>query len=255
MSRHSEVSGVVDEHPGRWRSASDWRPPDATELDLWRVPLADLAVDLGLLGERERARLERLRIDAKREQFAAGQNALRRVLARYIDRPPADIQFSYGDHGKPYLAELAAGQTLGFNLSHSHELALIGVAPGAELGVDVEHARAERPFERLARRFFVPEEGEVVLSRPPAEWREAFYRTWTLKEAYLKAIGTGLSLPPRSFGLDLTSEPPRLAWTDMDGDDPERWSFVSLPRCDRAGDYVAAACCEGCRRRVHLWEM
>lgn len=212
-------------------------------LDLWTLPLQPRPGDVGLLDERERARFDRLRVAAKRDQFLAAQAGLRRVLGRYRSVPAHEIAFAYGPHGKPSLED---GDGPDFNLSHSEELALVGVSRDTEIGVDVEWQGRDRPFLRLGRRYFDEAEHAWLARRAEDAVREGFYRIWTLKEAFLKALGTGLTVPPGSFRIDLDADPPRLA-TTPDGADPTRWRLVvaSAP----AG-YSAAVCWSGAPRRL-----
>lgn len=208
------------------------------------LALPTVEPDLESLGARERARAERLRIPEKRRQFIAAQTALRRILARYLGIDAGTVAFGYGAHGKPFLP---AAPDLAFNLTHSGRLALVAVTAGADLGIDVEHLVRDRPFLRLARRYFAESEHRWLAALPEPEQRGGFYRTWVLKEAYLKAVGTGLSFPPAGFELAVAESPPRLLRTDRDGDDPAGWSFEIL---DIGGEYAAALCHRGARRRI-----
>lgn len=214
-------------------------------IDLWILPLRPSPGDRDLLDARERDRLERLRVEDKRRQLLAAQADLRRVLASYGSRPPEAIRFAYGEHGKPWLPD---DPGLGFNLSHSHDLAVIAVCRGIELGADLEHTGRERPFVRLARRYFDPAEHAWLEARERETRATDFYRIWTLKEAYLKAVGTGLTVPPASFRIDLEAEPPTLASTHG-GDDPSGWRL----RTPSVGDgYAAAVCWRGGVRPIRI---
>lgn len=208
-------------------------------IDLWRIPLVVRPGDRELLAERERQRADRLVVDDKREQFIAAQAGLRRVLASYLKMPAATVEFAYGEHGKP---SVATHPGVGFNMTHSADLALVAVAAGLRIGVDLEWARRERPFLRLARRYFTSGEHDWLAGVPEGRRPEAFYRTWTLKEAYLKAVGTGLTVPPDRFELDLDRSPGALRSTELPGDRAEAWCFAE-PAVGR--DYAAALCWEG----------
>lgn len=212
-------------------------------IDLWVLPLSPSDGDEKLLEPAERARLQRLRVADKRRQFLAAQADLRRVLGRYRDRGPAEIRFAYGEHGKPWLPD---DPDVGFNLSHSGALAVVAVARGLELGVDLEHTARQRPFLRLSQRYFHPAEHAWLAARPTERLAADFYRVWTLKEAYLKAIGTGLTVSPSSFRIDLDHQHPVLASTH-DGAGPSGWRL----RTPAVGDgYAAALCWHGDARTV-----
>jgi 4'-phosphopantetheinyl transferase len=134
------------------------------------------------------------------------------------------LRFIYGDYGKP---ALASGQDLRFNLSHSKEVALLGVTRNAELGVDVEHIRADFATEDIARRFFSRAEVEVFNALPVEEQVAAFFRCWTRKEAYIKAIGKGLSQPLDKFDVALApGVPPALL--QAEDDDASRWALSDI---------------------------
>ena len=214
--------------------ASTWAdPPETPSLEkgtvhVWRVAL-DQAND-GL--ERFRATLEsheleragRFHFEKHRRQFIVARGFLRSVVARYLETQPAALRFSYGAYGKP---ALASEHVLRFNLSHSHEVALLALALDAELGVDVEHIRADFATEDVARRFFSTAEVAALSVLPPEEMATAFFRCWTRKEAYIKAIGKGLSQELSDFDVTLTPgvAPALLRAKD---DDVSRWVLSDL---------------------------
>jgi 4'-phosphopantetheinyl transferase len=118
---------------------------------------------------------------------------LRTVLARYLDEDPAAIELRAGEHGKPALADTAA--RLDFNLSHSGPLALIAVASGLELGIDVERIKPDRDFLALAERWLGPDETALLREREPTDRASAFYAAWVRREALLKCGGGGFGNP------------------------------------------------------------
>lgn len=211
------------------RSISTWtEPPQSPSLEagtvhVWRVALVQEDDQL----ERFRTTLEadeleragRFHFEKHRRHFIVARGFLRSVISRYLRTQPEALRFEYGPYGKP---ALASEHVLRFNLSHSHEIALLAVAVDAELGVDVEHIRADFASEDIARRFFSRAEVEVFNALQQKEQVAAFFRCWTRKEAYIKAIGKGLSQALDAF--DVTLAPgvePRLLRTE--GDDAARW--------------------------------
>jgi 4'-phosphopantetheinyl transferase len=230
-------------YPPAVRFESRFEPAAAT-LDLWFIDLTREPDEgeWGALSNDERERAMRLLLPSKRRQAVRARAALRRVLARYLDVGASDLHFVYGEHGKPTLA--AGGPT--FNLSHSHALGLLGVVrEPCELGIDIEHARPGRDFAAIAEHFFAPDEAAWFLRRlDAADGVAGFYRIWTHKEAYLKALGTGLSFGSRGFTLALRDDesPVRLASTTWTGETVRAPSFMPLP-CPP--DYAAAVCFEG----------
>jgi 4'-phosphopantetheinyl transferase len=191
-----------------------------------------------LLAADEQQRAARFRFEKDRRKFTVARGLLRSILARYLDLPPDQIQFSYSQRGKPELAQGYANGKLEFNVSHSHERALYGVAL-RPIGVDLEYIR---PIDAVAlsQRFFLPAEAATIASLTGTEQHRCFFRGWTQKEAYLKATGDGLG------GLESVEvsivEPMRLVKIDGDAQSAAEW-FVQEIRVD--ADYVAALVGQG----------
>jgi 4'-phosphopantetheinyl transferase len=173
----------------------------------------------------ERERLARIRVEEVRTQYAVAHLLLRALLARYADVESAAWVFAASPHGRPEIAAPAAwAGRLRFNLSHTRGLVACGVTFERDLGVDVERADRAAHVSGVARRFFAPTEADFVLTAPDPERQRRFFETWTLKEAYIKARGLGLSLPLQSFAFRLDPAGPRLERAPAD-DDPAGWCF------------------------------
>ncbi len=138
-------------------------------------------------------------------RFTVAHGRLRLLLASVLGMAPGEIEFAAGRHGKPYLAGVAAGSDLCFNLSHSGDVGLVGWAQGRDIGVDVEVWRPMRDEAALVRRYFSPAEIAAYEALPAAGRTEGFFNCWTRKEAYIKAVGRGLGLPLDSFDVSLDS--------------------------------------------------
>jgi 4'-phosphopantetheinyl transferase len=183
---------------------SQWQAPPAHlqlapgDVHLWRLRLAQLVGDRALLAPDEQLRADRFHYDGDRQYFIAARSGLRRILGDYLGVNPAAIEFGYGSHGKPYLANrkladrMLADDTIEFNLSHSGDLALVGVTIDRSVGVDVELIKPMADLEKLTARFLTPGEHQRIVQLDQADRLLAFFRTWTCKEAYLKATGEGL---------------------------------------------------------------
>ena len=222
------------------------------EVHVFRIPLPG-PVDRVLLertlspDERKRGRRFVSAEDGRR--FVAARAALRCVLARYAGEPPERLGFSYGPRGKP---ALASGGALRFNLAHSGSLALVAVALGREVGIDVERVRANLEFERLSERFFSEAERTVFFGLREDLRRRAFFRCWVLKEAYLKARGDGLALPLDSFDVSFGPEGrPLVVATRPDVRERERFSLAPI---DAGPEYEAALAFEGNKARLILFD-
>jgi 4'-phosphopantetheinyl transferase len=156
------------------------------------IALADMPADAALLDAPERARLARLRSPQQARRYAARRSALRIVLGAALEIPPQDVPLELGPQGKP---RVAGERSLSFNLSHRGDTAVVALAHGSAVGVDVESARAHTSPQRLAERFFHADEAATIAALPAELATDAFLRCWTAKEAVLKALGSGLSGP------------------------------------------------------------
>ena len=238
------------------------------EVHVWRADLnlsASRIEQLAqILSPDEQQRAQRFYFERDRKRFIAGRGILRTILSRYLDLDPSQLQFSYSSRGKPALANTDNEGTLCFNLSHSNELALYAVRrvsvneagkgstqaslqESCNLGIDLEHLRPMPDAEQLAKRFFSPREYAVISSLPPEQKQEAFFKGWTCKEAYLKAIGYGLA-GLEQVEVSLTpGEPAALLSIQGDSKAASRWSLQQLIP---APGYMAALAVEG-----HGWHL
>ncbi len=218
------------------------------EVHVWQIRLdvddGALPAMRALLDRDEAARADRFRFERHRRRFTAAHAATREILARYVGERPEALRFLLGPAGKPELTPaVPRDPVLRFNLTHSHELALVAVTGGRMLGVDVEHLRPLENAEGLVERFFTGGERNDFLALPPAERNEAFFHGWTRKEAYMKATGRGLGLPPDRFRVTLLpGDPVRLLETYEDPDEADRWRLESLAF---EAPYVGAVVVEG----------
>lgn len=169
-------------------------------MNLDRAPAAGAE----LLSASERARAERFAFERDRRRYITAHVALRQVLAEEAGLAPSE-EFTIGVQGKPCLQ---GKHRVAFNLSHSAQWAAIAIAPGGEVGIDIEVPRTMDDLDDLARSHFTPsEQAELMEASEPSARVLPFFRGWTRKEACLKAIGSGLSIEPVSFtaGLAPTS--------------------------------------------------
>lgn len=167
------------------------------EVHVWQAPLDRLAEQVPALAHTlsadELERSARFREARARSHFVVARGVLRGILGRYLNVAPAGVRFTYGQHGKPYLATDCAASRLQFSLAHANALVVVAVTRLRAVGVDVENVRPLPELEALARRYLPAREARAVLARPAAERHESFLRYWTDREACLKARGDGLS--------------------------------------------------------------
>lgn len=249
------MSGETDSQHSRC-SDSEWCLASDV-VHVWRVPLDAPAADLGraetLLSSDERERADRFASFTLRRRFVVGRGALRSILARYIGQPPAQMCFRYGPRGKPSLDRPPRPGSLRFNLSNSHELALVAVARGRELGVDLEWTgRALPDAEGIAERFFSSAERAALHALPPSLRLAAFYACWTRKEAFIKARGDGLALPLDAFDVSLAPDTPAALLAGRGpAADVARWELRAL---HPGPGYAAALVVEGHGCRVAFFD-
>lgn len=192
------------------------RPAGSKRVDLWYA-WQDQCLDAdlldqyrGLLTGDERRQELRLRFPGGREQFLLTRVLARTALSHYTGQDPASWRFNRGRWGKPAV-DPESGPPLSFNLSNTKGLVVCGVSSGVDLGVDAEDTRRRTDVEGLAQRCFTAAELTAMAAEPPQRRPDRFFRLWTLKEALLKAHGTGFSIGPELFSIGLPAgQPPRL---------------------------------------------
>jgi 4'-phosphopantetheinyl transferase len=221
-------------------------------VHVWTIPLdRDPANNdpLSVLSHDEVERAGRFHSSVHRARYERARSALRCIVGIYSGRDPRTIQFEYGPHGKP---ELGNGGRLHFNLSHSGDLAVIGLALDSSIGVDVEHVRPVPELEGVARRFFRLEEAESILRSSGEERIKAFFRIWTRKESMLKLTGEGLYRPLNtllSTDMEAAHLDPIAGHAIVGIDD-----LVSVHHADFGADYAGALAYWGTPRRVLQFE-
>lgn len=178
-----------------------------------------------LLSPDERKRADRFVYDRHRRRYTVAQAHLRRVLAGLTGAQPEQVRFRFGRHGKPFLP---GGPS--FNQSHSEERIMIAVATEGRLGIDIEETREVRHMLALADKNFAADESARLRSAPIPERRVLFFRLWTRKEAFLKALGVGLTHPLRLFSVDPSPRATQglLAVKHL-GENPAAWHLGGVP--------------------------
>lgn len=246
----------MDSDPSLWLLPPETMKLGDDEVDVWR---ADLDLDPAHLeslqwtlipSEKERA--NRFIFQKDQERFIAARGILRTILSKYLDKNPEQLRFSYNHYGKPALAPKFGGDGLRFNLSHSHEVTLIAVTRGRDIGLDIERIRSDLASEQIARQFFSPGEVATLLALPSHLQQEAFFVCWTRKEAYIKARGEGFSFPLDQFEVSLMpGEPAALLTTRGSPREASRWSICDL---NPGPGYSAAMAVKGHALSCNQWQ-
>ena len=224
------------------------------EVHIWRARLDvpwswtfDEALSLD-----DRTRADRFKFESDRRKFCAARASLRLILSRYLGVKPHRIQLETGEFGKPFLADKTLAQGLRFNLSHSHQLALISITRDREVGIDIEFMRSDFVNDEVAAHFFSPAEVAEFQMLAPGMRTRAFFNVWTRKEAYIKARGEGLYCPLDQFDVSVGPDKPALLMNSrVDPADAQRWNFNDIFAGDR---YAATVAVEKNFSRLVLWD-
>ena len=224
------------ESVGGTQRAHEW-------IDLWYANLqhAEWPRFLHVLSDEERSRADAFAFDRDARRFVVSRTVLRSLLSRVTGSPPSELKFRKEPDGKPVLGP-GVRQPVHFSLSRSEELVLIGFAPNP-LGVDVEWLERAIDVDELADYVLSRRERESFERLDPRDRRQAFLQCWTIKEAYLKAIGKGLSVPPNMVEASFRSGE-RVGLQSIFGDEraASRWCVeLVVPR----EGYVGAVATEG----------
>lgn len=179
-----------------------------------------------LLTPEELARGQRFHFEKHRHQFLVTRALLRTTLSRYRpDIGPADWRFTTNAYGRPSIVG-EAGQGLDFNLSHTEGRVVLALAPTPQVGVDIEWPQRPGETVELADRFFAVAESAALRALPAPQQRQRFFDLWTLKEAYIKARGAGLSIPLAGFAFDFPSDRGlSISFRPECPDDASQWRF------------------------------
>jgi 4'-phosphopantetheinyl transferase len=213
--------------------------------DLAGAPAARNAC-LDLLDSGELERLRRYRFDADSTAYLAAHALLRSALSQIAPIAPQAWRFRTGELGKPFVDQPTSHQHLSFSLSHTAGRVAVAISARVEVGIDVEHpGRASSRLEYLDR-FLSPSEASTLRALP-AEARSArFLAYWTLKEAYLKARGLGLSVPLQDLSFHLDDGPRiRMSLEPSLRDDSASWQFFRLSTTSDHPVAVAIRCRAG----------
>lgn len=183
----------------------------AGTVTLWSAAFNGDSLHLQLLQETlsgdERARAQRFRFQPDRHQFIYARGTLRTLLAQSLNVTPTALRFGYENNGKPYLiTDTGTRSPLQFNVSHTKGLVMYAMAWNCELGLDVEQVRAELAEDATAQQFLTASELNAWRGLSATFQPTAFFHLWTCKEAYLKTLGTGLSIAPETIALTLNDE-------------------------------------------------
>ncbi|HUJ10941.1 MAG TPA: 4'-phosphopantetheinyl transferase superfamily protein [Verrucomicrobiae bacterium] len=212
-----------------WQDSPSKPVLERDEIHLWMTNLdgpswqADALQHV--LREDERLRAGKFHFDSDRNRFIVRRAVLRQIVGQYLGKIPGEIEFVQNSFGKPELAGSAGERSLQFNLSASAEWALAAFTVRQQVGVDIEKVRRNFDWNEIAGQFFHSYEVRRINELPEAERGEAFFRHWTIKEAFIKARGVGLERSLLELDFTATIRKGKGRHTDVNGGS---WLCVSF---------------------------
>jgi 4'-phosphopantetheinyl transferase len=215
------------------------------EIHVWRQRVSLTAEEMRalhkLLSPDERNREERYRFEASRQTFVVCRGMLRVLLGGYLGEQPERFEFTYSAYGRPELVPANKQNTLDFNVSHTEDFALLAFSRNRRIGIDIERVRRDFDAGEIAERFFSESERTRLRELSPNERYEGFFRCWTRKESFIKALGEGLSHPLDSFDVTIEPDVPARLVATRPNDEAARWRLwdINVP-----SGYVAALAAE-----------
>jgi 4'-phosphopantetheinyl transferase len=223
------------------------------EAHVWwanlNYPAAELANFFNVLAEDEKQRAERFHFLKDKNHFIIARGLLRKILSQYLAISPQDLQFQYTSYGKPTLKDYP---DLQFNVSHSHGVALYAITREQAVGVDIEFTQRNCDIDAIAERYFSAEECRVIKNLTGSEKNQAFFNGWARKEAFLKALGEGLSYPLNQVEVTLMAGQPAAFVALHDKNlNINDWCLRAL---EVISGYAAALAVKGDLRRVVVME-
>jgi 4'-phosphopantetheinyl transferase len=222
------------------------------DIHIWFVNLKSLVeIETSLeqtLSDEEKLRAQKFHHMNFRRAFTLSHGLLRILLGRYLHVPAADIIYQHGHAGKPFLN--SPGDEFQFNMAHSGDMAVYAFTMDCQIGIDVEQIRSLPDLDSIASKFFAREEYAELMSLEEPLRTTGFYNCWTRKEAYIKAIGDGLSLALDSFQVSLRpEEPAELLRTSENTTDCKAWQILHFTHAD----YITAVVFNDPNRTIHQW--
>lgn len=225
----------------------------ANEVHIWKAdlrlsPQQLQTVELSLSNE-EIQRVKRFVFPLHQQRFAAARGILRHILSEYLHQDPSAILFDYNAFGKPYI--VMDNPAIHFNLSHSNELALYAIGLQPYIGIDIEQIQENIEAESIAQRFFSMEEYTAIMNLTQDARKRAFFTIWTRKEAFIKALGDGLSFPLKDFTVNYEEKDARLIWVKGNEEEAQQWFLTALNPADT---YMAALAIKMRKPKIQLYQ-
>lgn len=232
------------------------RPLSNSEVHLLNVSIDTISSEIqsfiDVLSEDEVRRAAVYSLEKDRVQFIIGRGLLRIILGFYVDANPKELRFQYNEYGKPQLSEALLYNYISFNVSHSDNEIIYAISQGRKLGVDIERICLDLEFNEVLKRFFSPKEQWIIKNSPSEKQVNTFYMIWTRKEAYCKAIGTGIV--SHFERIDVTAGTGEANRYKVSGENiEEKYWVISDISIDE--NYTAAVAVHGNNYRLRCWKI
>ena len=224
---------------------------DKNTIHLWILPTVSTHECEGLLAtlsKKEENAYRAFLLEKHKQQYLTSHFLMRGILARYLSVKPQDVEFEYNDYGKPSVRGDKKLNCLEFNLSHTEGLSILGVTQNHSLGIDLEKIDLWREgLDQMVESYFAGDEIDVYNTLPASEKAPYFYRLWTIKEAFMKAQGKGLSLGLDKISITFDSDnSPKISFN---GNSLDSWTIRSF---SPQPGYIGAIASPG---RIHSIEV
>ena len=199
-------------------------------LDVNCLSLSDFDKFQSLLSVEESAKANKFRFQKDKNRYITGHGYLRVLLGSYLNCDPAALKFGANPYGKPFLRKRDISDSIYFNVSDSDDYVVYAFSRVGEIGIDIEKILPDFATQEVAKRFFSDHEVSALRSLPEKDKIEAFFNCWTRKEAFIKAIGEGLSYPLKDFDVSLKpGEPAKLLRIRGDAEEASQWTIQEMP--------------------------
>ena len=238
-----------------WQTAPDELAISAHHVDIWLTSTdpgeQQVQAYRQSLTQAELTRAQKFKPVSSYREYIVTRGLLRQSLSRVPGLDMAGVDFDYGENGKPCLGTGVPGETVAFNVSHSHGLALVALSLGGRLGVDLEKIRARVEWRSLAQQYFSGAEARALDRYPRDNRMKAFFTCWTRKEAFVKALGAGIVYGLNEFNVSIDPEETYAALT-IPGkqEDAARWLIKNIPV---PASHVAALALDRPVCKFRLW--
>jgi 4'-phosphopantetheinyl transferase len=228
----------------------------SNEVHIWRYYQEETNCQIeslqGILSDDELARSGKFHFEKDRKKFILTRGTLRKLLGSYLGKNPQQIRFNYTSFGKPFLAVDSENNNLSFNLSHSGEVVLYAITQNQKIGIDVEQVGDHTDVMAIAKKFFSPGEIGEMEKANEKNRTQLFFRYWTRKEAFVKALGKGVSFPMERLDVSLLNKFSPIIKLTAENNESACLNVQDL----FSGDgYVAAIATEANDPKISCWHL